>query len=139
MGSTIVRIDHLFISIVGNIPSSQDQNPHRKAAYSTKEFHYVGIVAVVDVSYPINTEGKWPGLTERRTERFTSEGSYAIESDSSPSHFRTVAKKELVALKSHLERFFIDTSAAFSIADIRIGEGLEIGPEERAVTLFRLA
>ena len=139
MGSTIVRIDHLFIDIVGNIPSSQEMNPHREAAYNAKEFHYLGIVAVVDVSYPIDTEGKWPGSTERRTERFVSEGSYAIESDSKESHFRTMARKELAALKSHLERFFIDTSAAFSIADIRIGEGLEIGPEERAVTLFRLA
>jgi len=132
MGSSPVRIDHLLIEILGNIPSTQERNPHREAAYQAKEFHYVGLVAVVDVSYPIDTEGT------RRSERFASETTGAIESDSKASHFRTVAEKELAALKSHLEKFFIDTSGAFAIADIRLGEGLKIGPEERMVTLFKL-
>ena len=83
-------------------PDSVRQDYVRMEAYNRGEWSMLGIYAVAEVSYSIG--GKC-----RRIERFQSGGLWGIESDSGQGYIEEVEQDELADLKSHLERFGVNT------------------------------
>ena len=83
-------------------PDSVRQDYERMEAYNRGEWSMLGIYAVAEVSYSIG--GKC-----RRIERFQSGGLWGIESDSGQGYIEEVEQDELADLKTHLERFGVDT------------------------------
>ena len=73
------------------------------------DWHFVGIYAQAEVSYPLSRDGC------RRIERFRSGGLWGIESDGG-DHFFQVAEGQLQELKQHLAVFGVDLASFDELA-----------------------
>ena len=99
---TEIRIDKVTVKTI----------PDEIMQASTEHDDFMGIQAVAEVSYPIGQDGN------RRLEWLTSGGIWGVNVYNEKSYIKTLIEEELADLKSHLERFNINTSSLpmFTIA-----------------------
>ena len=103
------RIDRITLNVMVDTDADtsfleQEEFSELRESYHRGDYYFVGVRANADVSYAISN-------TDRRIETLTSGGVWGIESNSGKDYIEgEVGKDELNDLKTHLERFGVNTS-----------------------------